>query len=349
MDQNATTTSASFNQSFTAIGTTEDTPVFFDPRANYERPWLRDEILTSFLTALALYLVVSLFTFEIIQGRNKAKEGKKIKNLSRRVEDFLSQGALCLAAAIFALVRCIFEQIELRFGTTSDLACKIYQHQLVEIFHTSLTCLYLLLWSRQLKMYKHKALRHLGSPLLRFISMVVIIGYIASGAATAITYLINFTLISSRIGCVYDLTKIDPQNSTLPGLLLFVSALVFQFALLGLLIYPLVKHYKIRVCCGGSDGSRQNSGNVRRTVIRLSVCASVCVLSDMVSCVLLMTLHNGVTPISFWANVYTINLLVNILTVTLSFVDWKRRLFPWRSYSYKEVATNANQTSSSAL
>uniref|UniRef100_H2XKA6 G-protein coupled receptors family 1 profile domain-containing protein n=1 Tax=Ciona intestinalis TaxID=7719 RepID=H2XKA6_CIOIN len=269
-------------------------------------------IFATTLTCIAIYLVVVLAIFEHRQRTQSAKSG----------------GTLCLVAAIFGLIRCLFEQVELRFGTRSDTACRIYQCQLVIVFHSSFLCMYLLLWTRQLKMYNHKALRHLSSPFLRFISGAVIAGLIGSSVATATQYLITFRLISSPVGCVYDVRAIvDPESSRLVGLLLFAIAFIFQFSLLGLLVYPLLKHYKIGCCCCG-EAERSSTENVRRTIIRLSVCTTMCVLSDFVSSLLLMYLHDGVSPIMFWANVYTVNLLINMICVTCSFADWKQRLFP---------------------
>jgi len=319
-------------------------------KMGYVRPILRDELFTWVLLSLAVYLVLALSIFEWKSNRVGKKKSKNHQSSAKKLENFLSRGSLCLLAAVFALARCLFQQLELRLGDKSELVCTIYQHQLVEVYHTSLTCLYLLLWARQLKMYKHKALRHLGSPLLRFVSVVVIVGIMASQCATATTYLITFDLITSPFGCVYDLAAItDPESSKLVGLLLFATSFVFQFTLLGLLSYPLVKHYRIGVCCSPEQNEKSTSHNVRRTIIRLSICTTACVLSDMVASCLLMFLHDGITPIMFWADVYSANLLFNILFVTLSFTDWKRRLWPCTSLTYNEVASSSNAASSSGV
>ena len=288
-----------------------------------DRSWLRDEIFVSVLTAISVYLTMSLTVFQCRQNKEASQKETKSKN---KFESVINRGPLCLIAVIFCLIRCLFEQVELRMGTFSDLACRIYQHQLAEIYHLSLTSLYLLLWSRQVTMYRHRILRHLSSASLRITSYLVIFGILACSIASATSYLVTFTLTASPVGCVYDLSSPDRPPSSLPGILLFIISFVFQFSLLGLLVYPLIKHY--RICCRAESLKASLNRKVRDTVIRLSVCTTICVISDGISSYLLVFVNDGTSPISFWANIYTSNLQVNIIAVICSFADWKARLFP---------------------
>ncbi|XP_076823070.1 uncharacterized protein LOC143469304 [Clavelina lepadiformis] len=313
----------------------------------YKRPWLRDELFAAILTVIAFYLVVALSIFEV-RSRRKVDQGKK-KGFGQKLLDFSSKGSLCLVAVIFAFIRCLCEQIELRLGRKSDLACLIYLHQLVEVFHLALTSLYLILWTRQLKMYRHRALRHLGSPFLRAISVLVLFGILGTSIASAASYLSTFTMISSPVGCVYDLSYPNGVPSSLPGYLLFAISFIFQSCLLALLVYPLAKHYHLQICCCRVEMPPKQE-KIKKTIIRLCVCTLVCVLSDLVSSALLIFLHDGISPIFFWANIYTTNLLINIVAVVISFADWKRRLFPCFSIEYDGVtATGSGPTSSSAV
>ena len=307
----------------------------------YERLWIRDEVFLASLTVISLYLTISLSIFECKRSARNQNETKDL-DLKRRFANFLTNGSLCLVAVIITLIRCLCEQIELRLGRESDLACRIYQHELAEVYHLSLTCLYIILWVRQLRLYRHPVLKHLGSPFLRFISYIVMLGIIGSSVASITSYVITFTLIASPVGCVYDLSFPDGPPSSLPGILLFVISVVFQTSLLGLVVYPLVKQYKIRLCCGNSEAEKKKE-NVRNTIIRLSICTAVCVVSDGVSSYLLIFVHDGVSPISFWANIYTVNLLFNIIAVVCSFVDWKERLFPCIKVDYNAVDSISGQ------
>ena len=288
-----------------------------------DRPWLRDEIFVSVLTAISVYLTMSLIVFRCRKNKDVSQKETKPKN---KFESALNRGPLCLIAVIFCLIRCLFEQVELRMGTFSDLACRIYQHQAAEIYHVSLTSLYLLLWSRQVTIYRHRTLRHLSSASLRITSYLVIFGILACSIASATSYLVTFTLIASPVGCVYDLSYPDGPPSSLPGILLFIISFVFQFAILGLLVYPLIKHY--RICCRTEPLKASSSRKVRDTVIRLSICTTICVISDGVSSYLLVFVNEGNSPISFWSSIYTANLLINIIAVICSFADWKSRLLP---------------------
>jgi len=307
--------------------------------APYERPWIRDEIFLACLTAISLYLTITLAIFECKRTKREQNLPKE-SSLKIKIENVLTNGSLCLAAVIITLIRCLCEQIELRLGRSSDLACRIYQHELAEVYHVALTCLYILLWVRQLKLYRHPVLKNLSSPLLRFVSYSVILGIIGSSVASISSYVVTFTLIASPVGCVYDLSFPDGPPSSLPGMLLFIIAVVFQTSLLGLVVYPLIKQYNIRFCCSSNEAENKHE-NVRYTIIRLSICTAICVISDGISSALLIFVHDGVSPISLWANIYTVNLLLNIVAVVCSFADWKERLFPCVKIDYNTVSSNS--------
>ena len=312
-------------------------------RPSYVRAWLRDEIFAASVTVASIYLMSSLIIFAC---RDKSKSSPKEIKSRKKIEKFLSGGFLCLLSSIFCVIRCFCEQIELRLGTISDLACRIYQHELVEVYHLSLTCLYLLLWSRQVKMYRHRALRHLSSGPLRATSFLVLFGILGCSIASATSYLVTFTLLASPVGCIYDLSFPDGPPSSLPGILLFTISFVFQFSLLGLLIYPLIKHY--RVCCRSEASKVKTHRNIKKTIVRLSVCTTVCVISDGIASYLLVFVNDGSSPVFFWANIYTVNLLCNIVAVICSFADWKQRLFPCFKPDYKAIATTSGTTSGSS-
>lgn len=313
----------------------------------YERSWLGDEIFASTLTVIAVYLTIVLGVYEY---RKKQKKDQKEQSFKKRIGEFLSEGSLCFIAVIFVLIRCCCEQIELRLGRTSNRACRVYQHLLVEVYHLSLTCLYVLLWSRQLKMYRHRGLRHLSSKPLRILSYAILLGILASSAVSAVLYLTTFTLIATPQGCVYDLFYPDGPPSSLPGYLLFAIAFVFQFSLLGLLVNPMVKHYRLQMCCCSEDNDPpKTKNNIRGMILRLCVCTTICVLSDGVASSLLVFVHNPTTPIMFWANIYTVNLIFNIFTVVCSFANWKQRLFPCYKPTYDTVSQTAATTGSSAV
>ncbi|XP_078489892.1 uncharacterized protein LOC144746361 [Ciona intestinalis] len=303
----------------------------------YERQWVRDEIIAASLTCVAFYLVISLAIFELRKSRIE-ENGKKMElkqTKCKQIENVFSRGTLCLVAAIFTFFRCLGEQIELRFGTTSDAACLVYQHLFVYNYQIPLLAQYLLLWTRQRKMYRHRTLRHLTSSTMKFISGSVILGIFLSSFITVVCYFYSFRLKSSPNGCVYDIVVGDTPSSGIPGLMMFGSAFVFQLLLLGLLVYPLIRHYHIRCL-----GSQQNTGseNVRRTIFRISICTLVCVISDCAASTSMAFLHETENPIMFWANMFSLNLIINVITVTHSFVDWKRRLLPCYRVDYDVVA-----------
>ena len=305
-----------------------------DTESLYKRPWLRDEIFVACLTAIATYLTITLSMYEF---RQKNEEKLKLFSL-KELKTSLSRGSLCLIAVCICVIRVFFEQIELRLGTVFDLACRFYQVQLIITYHTSVSCIYILLWARQVNMYRHPALRRLRSSALRVASVVVLIGMLGCFLTNIVTYIVFFTLVSSPNGCVYDSSNVSGPPSFLPGVIMLFGSVVFQFSLLGLLVYPLIKRYRV---CRKSDAPISGvliSTHVKKPIVRLFVCATICVVSDGVASYLLVYVYDGVKPVFFWVNIYTVNLLCNIVAVIRSFANWKQRLFPWYTPSNKVIS-----------
>ena len=304
-----------------------------DTESLYKRPWFRDEILAACSTAITIYLAITLSMYEL-----RHKNEQKLRRFGwRELEAFLIRGSVCLIAVFICVIRVFFEQIELRLGTVFDLACRFYQVQLIITYHISDSCIYVLLWARQVKMYRHRALRHLRSSALKVASIMVLVGMLGCFLTNIVTYIVFFTLVSSPDGCVYSRSIVDGPPSFLPGVIAFFGSLVFQFSLLGLLVYPMIKQYK--VCCRSAVSRVWINTNVRKTMVRLFVCTTICVVSDGLTSYLLVYVYDGSTPLFFWANMYTVNLLCNIITVICSFANWKQRLFSFYNPDYKAILT----------
>ena len=305
---------------------------------SYQRPWLRDEIFTSSLTAFVLYLTIALAVF---QYRKKQPKNPRRQNWRCKMEDFLSDGSLCLVAVILGMIICLLNQIELRFGRKSNLACQVYQQGYGFAYHCSLCSLYTLLWTRQLKLYRHPALIHLRTKRLRVGSWVLLVGILSSFMGNFVIYQINYPLIASPQGCVFGFSSVDDElkkSIDVAAGVTFLIMFIFQIYLLAMFAYPLTVHFGLCKCCFSDAIAPKNQQKIQELIIRLSICGSMSVFSDGLTLALFVFFYDPEKPIMFWYCMYAFNVIFNIVSIVRSFSSWKQRLIPCLKINRKGIA-----------
>ena len=316
---------------------------------SYQRPWLRDEIFASSLTGIALYLTIALAVF---QYNREQPRNQKRQNWKCKFEDFLSDGSLCLVAAIFAMIICLSNQIELRLGRKSDLACRVYQQVFNFMYQFAMSCLYVLLWTRQLKLYRHPALIHLRTKRFRVSSWIVLGGILGSFIGILVSYVINHSLVASPQGCNYETSFVDDElekSLNKVAVIMFSIMFIFQIYLLAMFAYPLIVHFGVCKYCFPNALPPKNQQKIRVIIIRLSICSSMSVFSDSIALALFWFFYNPQTPAMFWFCVYTVNVIFNIISVVRSFSNWKQRLIPCLKMKKKTVEKPGKKRTTSNL
>ena len=305
--------------------------------SSYQRPWLRDEIFASSLTAFSLYLTIALAVFQY--NREQPKNQKR-QNWRCKIEDFLSDGSLCLIAAIFAMIICHFNQVELRLGQKSDLACRVYQQVSIFMYQFAMCCLYVLLWTRQLKLYRHPALTHLRTKRFRVCSWIVLVGILGSFIGTLVSHVIDHNLVASPQGCNYNFSFVDDElekSFDKVAVIIFSIMFIFQIYLLAMFAYPLIVYFGVCKYCFSNALPPKNQQKTRAMIIRLSICSSMNVFSDGITLALFWFFYNPETTAMFWFCMYTVNVIFNIVSVVRSFSNWKQRLIPCLKIKKKTV------------
>ena len=249
-----------------------------------------------------------------VQQKNK-KEGNK-RGINTHHVDRLGDRTrwLCLAAAIFALIRYVLDMIEIFEGEIAEEPCKWVRHVKGVFQCATLTCLYLVLWLRQRHFYQLPALHHLSGRVVRFCSYAVIFFMVAANIVTITLYVATRTYMTSSRGCRI---KWSIGWNKLPGLLLFIFTTSFQLILLGLLIYPLYRHKSISTVAG----NRRQVALFKRLTIATSVAM---VTTGVVSILAITALSKNYGALRQVA--YGLDMSVTMLSVVCSFQDWRSRL-----------------------
>ena len=152
----------------------------------------------------------------------------------------------------------------------------------------------------------------------RILSSAVIVGIYISLAVLVF----SFQNMLNPNKCLY----LDSINITLPLVITFIIAVVvFQILLFYLLINPLRCEKDIKLadifCC-------RLKNDLYKMVVRLAFCATICIFTTILMCVMILMASAKVLRIS-WVNVISLDLIVNTVSIMCSFKDWKKRLLPF--------------------
>jgi len=138
---------------------------------------------------------------------------------------------------------------------------------------------------------------------------------VAANFVTIVLYLATRGYESTNRGCTVEWSTVWNK---LPGLLLFVFTASFQIILVGLLIFPLYKH--------GTSSSLPGNKKQIQLIKRVSIATIIAVVTTGIASLLSITVLSGNYG-ALRQIVFSIDILVSLLCIIVSFQDWRARLF----------------------
>ena len=190
--------------------------------------------------------------------------------------------------------------------------------------------IYLFLWFRQRIFYVHPSLKILNTIVVRFISYIVVAVWCLYLSAAVSCYFIYITYDFKEVDCMIK----DGSNSIY--LIIFQSWLLLsifiQVGLLGLFIYPVLKHTFRHTTSRKKNGLR--SIRLLRRVKKAVVLTILCLISDIASLGITYAFYKFSAHTVF--HTYSVNLVINQFVTILCFDHWKTILFPWKSKGIKK-------------
>ena len=290
------------------------------------------------LFAASLYLCVVLLVYEIRTAKNKRP----------------TVNHLLLFSAVNALVSCTSQLLELFVG----VYCAVYRWVNAITLVLGVAIVYTVIWSRQRNFYLDPLLKRTVAKPIRWISKGIIVGvYVALGSLIP-TFVLTYDYILSEYGCIVQWSGARVTNIVLPLLFCILCGnTLFQFTLLGLVVYPLcvripstpkqVKNQKNLLQRTSSTKSMRS--DIQQVVRRLSIATFVCVLSTLIANVFVVLSVLNILQ-AFYSNLFVLDLLVNTVASVCSFVNWKKRLFPfWCSNKIKSAKNKNHLTTVTAM
>ena len=202
-----------------------------EPR-DYSQEHIASAVIGVFLLVFGAYLVgaLSFYLYKEKRKNIKPKTGPdeepiiKLKNQTNW---------LCLAGAIFALIRFVLDMVEIFQKEIPGEPCK-WVRNIKGVFHSGvLTCLYSALWLRQRHFYSLFIIAGKIPKIVKFFSYAVIFFMVAANLCTITLYVALRTYATSSSGCRLNWSI---GWHKLPGFFLFTFTTSFQVILLGLFV-----------------------------------------------------------------------------------------------------------------
>lgn len=237
--------------------------------------------------------------------------------------NYVHLNKLVLAANISILLRIISEHLHLFLSLyEDDIYCNIIIRIQILLYAASVACLYSFLWLRQRILYLNPAMKLLSTPTTRVASWLVLILMICAEIITIVIFMWNSSVEGTEAGC----TPLTPKIPDIYGwMLILIFTIIFQGVLLALFLHPLVKQKNHMTGVQIKTTSTNSTCCYWKVAKRVAIAATLCILSDIVAILVTLATKRAIILSNL---IFDFNLLVNLVCITCSFKDWKKRIFP---------------------
>ena len=271
--------------------------------------WIFTTTEEALSAAVLTWIVISVTSYGIRNGNLKKRNKSSAKNLSSR-KIYLS----ALLALVSHLLCLVSGMVSNNYSYNEPCnrcyaPCELYD---AAICFTNFAIL-LFLWLRQRSFYLHPSLSVLNKLLpIRMLNWTSLLLLTVGIAVPTFIWLAadNHTSSKTYVCVMKPVTEIH-MTPWIVGLLLI---LICQCMLLGLLVFPLCKQANVK------------KGRVRRFIIRTSVIAAICVVSNFSALGLIYVITQSKQRFVPVSTVTELSLFVNASSVVFTFEVWRDML-----------------------
>lgn len=261
----------------------------------YKSVWITTIVLSSAVAYLLLVQILYL-----------------VVNYSRHNRHMFWFDLLCVITSLFTYCRLAVPHYNER------LACGIIHDIVAILFYLSYFMIWSTLWMRQHYFYKAPTIRKLFSKWLLILSygceVVIVLVFVTEIVEYAATRYLGSD------GCVHDYF----EESMGSWLIVYLSCIIFQSILIGLLVYPLWRQYKKNF----KGKASKSVEKLRRLLSRTAMASATCAIVNAASLPINIFVVAGNVKLQNF--VHNINLVIQLLTLLVSFRSWKSRIFLWK-------------------
>lgn len=291
------------------------------------------------MSAFAFYYVVSLISYHHLANRN-SRCSEEQKRLRHNRSDSCMYAKCIRMMFISSSISILFDAIIAVISAANLSAPRqvSYCNTWVIVAGTLRTMsgiqMNTILWLRQRIFYKHPVLRHLNTWFTNGVSWMLLTTMILSSAASLAIFLL--TSSAKQIGetaCAIIKNEVMGSLSMHASLgATIVLIVVYRIFFLGMLIYPLMKHReKLKLSCTLNNEVRLLA-LIKRVLLVDCMCIAVYIATTVVGEFL-----RGQSILLFFC-VWEAELVLGLFFIILSFVDWRKRLFPYCVRNFADVS-----------
>ena len=261
-----------------------------------------EKILGWFVAAVTLYLAAVTLWY---QARHSQMSLQKTNYL-------------CTFTVLTLVVRITAVKILLYGGHISNTLCNVAVAFSYVSFGFSRFLPYVVLWLRQHAIYKNINYDSQEKRRIQIMARIVLAGIIIFQPALTTLQIIFTRFVASPFGCILEDKEMFFSFLQKASPIFFGASAFFQVLLLGLVLFPFYQHIK---------GKKFREKGIRKTLIRLALCTSICIASDLIF--LLAKQFQPRTVSSLLTALFSCcDNIINVASMLGSFADFRLRLFP---------------------
>nr|XP_002127675.1 uncharacterized protein LOC100184227 [Ciona intestinalis] len=298
---------------------------------NKDVAWYTCEAIHITCIVVAFYILYALVHFRILRKAEVAKTSARLRKGGRWLEN------LCIMGVLTALLRFGNNQA-LLFTVDSTSRCSTLLNVSIALYNVTIHPIYTFLWVRLRIFYSNRALKHLYSKTVRFLSWVALLCFICVTMVCMVLLIVDRDNSASGRVCANTNSNDSstvPANSSRPphqqgvrvNIMTGLLGGCIQLSFLALFLYPIMDN-KLRAV--RANHTRGKSVALITLIRRSFVLAGLCILSDVAIALLIKVVYTS-HPSAIFAPLamYDVNLVVNLLCIVMTFRRWRVMLFPW--------------------
>ena len=263
--------------------------------------YICEEILLGLVILLNFYLTIMTIGYAVKHGKTTLKR----------------TNILCCILTVLLLLRSAALELRVRTGAISDFYCNLSIGLLNIFYGTNKSLPYVILWIRQRTMYASLLQKKKNKLMIKFTSRCTLVGIVIFHVILTTVLLVYLDKRSTPFGCTFRNPEEFQAIFNILSPAMFAASTLFQIILLGLVLYPLALHMVSK---------NISHGKLKKTIIRVAVSTSVCILSDVVFLILkYVQPPNTASYFVLLSSCY--NHTISLIAVLFSFADPALRFF----------------------
>ena len=210
--------------------------------------------------------------------------------------------------------------------STADYICDVLSCFGIFFFGLNANLFILFLWLRQRIFYVHPCMEMMNFKFaIKSLSFTILFASLLSFLSVCFSFMVVIRYRFSKNDCALkvglhkDFEKLVVAWS--------LTSILVQISLLFLFVYPI---YKLK-------GRRNNErvAKLRRDAIKAAVLASICFLTDLLSCIVVASFSESNANLRVLPG--SLNLVINQLVAVVCFPQWKQFLWPWNAIANRSL------------